>query len=73
MKALYAFSEEGEWVPRYVFELKVRERYDFDASCHYVQTSPDSHFTQKLIVSFVKGRWQAHDIRPYPDPYCQRA
>lgn len=55
IKALYSLNEEQEWVPRYIFEPKARERYDFDSSCHYVQTSPESHFTQKLIASLLKS------------------
>ena len=36
---------------QYRFTLTPRELRDFEPGCNYHQTSPDSHFTQKIVVS----------------------
>jgi N-hydroxyarylamine O-acetyltransferase len=41
------------WKPEYRFTLTPRLLQDFAARCHFHQTSPDSHFTQKRICSVV--------------------
>lgn len=57
-----AYSEEfimvsredaGQWVPQYIFKELPRPLGDFKDMCHYNQTSPDSHFTQKRLVSLA--------------------
>ncbi|PSW20822.1 hypothetical protein C9I98_08265 [Photobacterium sanctipauli] len=54
IKALYMLGEEGKWVPRYIFADVPWQREDFAGASHYVQTSPDSWFTQKTLVSMRK-------------------
>jgi N-hydroxyarylamine O-acetyltransferase len=39
------------WKTEYFFTLTPRQLQDFAAMCHFHQTSPDSHFTQKRICS----------------------
>ncbi|WP_163132224.1 arylamine N-acetyltransferase [Agarivorans sp. Alg241-V36] len=46
-------SEQQVLVQRYVFKPKGAMREDFKPACHYVETSPDSVFVQKLVVT----RW----------------
>ncbi len=41
----------GEWVSEFRFTLKPRQIEDFSDMNVYQQTSPESHFTQNLIVS----------------------
>lgn len=36
---------------KYTFTTKAREFEDFTEACQYTSNSPDSHFTQKLLVS----------------------
>lgn len=44
--------EEGEdWKPQYRFTLQPHEFADYAEMCHYHQTSPQSHFTQKRVCS----------------------
>jgi N-hydroxyarylamine O-acetyltransferase len=45
-------AELGEvWKRQYSFTLTPRQLTDFAGMCHYHQTSPESHFTQKRICS----------------------
>lgn len=44
-------EEEGKWIPQYKFDPAAQELKAFDEMCHYHQTSPDSHFTWKSIIS----------------------
>lgn len=37
----------------YLFSLLGQDLEDFEAMCHYMQTSPDSHFTQNRICSMA--------------------
>lgn len=39
--------------PEYLFTTAARSLHDFEAMCHYHQTSPDSHFTQKRLISLA--------------------
>lgn len=39
------------WTPQYRFTLRPYEYEDFAGMCHYHQTSPGSHFTQKRVCS----------------------
>lgn len=42
---------EGAWQPQYRFSLQPYTYADFGAMCHFHQTSPESHFTQKRVCS----------------------
>jgi len=42
---------KSDWEPQYVFSLTPRRLAEFSAMCHYHQTSPGSHFTQKALCS----------------------
>ncbi len=42
---------EAVWEPQYVFSMPPRRLDEFEAMCHYQQTSPESHFTQKSVCS----------------------
>ncbi len=58
-------GDDGKWADGYRFTLKPRRLYDFTYACHYQQTSPDSHFTQKRICSRTtpEGRFTLSDLR----------
>jgi N-hydroxyarylamine O-acetyltransferase len=43
-------GDEG-WQPQYRFTLQPYQFADYEAMCHFHQTSPESHFTQNLICS----------------------
>jgi N-hydroxyarylamine O-acetyltransferase len=51
-------AAEGAWEPHYAFSLVPRRLADFDTMCRYHQTSPESPFTRKRVVSrlTVDGR-----------------
>lgn len=44
-------GSKGEWEPRYLFTLQPRRLSDFEEMCVYHQTSPDSVFTKKRLIS----------------------
>ncbi len=44
-------NNDGQYIPEYKFREKERHIEEFYARCEYHQTSPESHFTQKLICS----------------------
>lgn len=44
---------DGPWEPQYRFTLQPRELPDYAGMCHYHQTSPQSHFTQKRVCSLA--------------------
>ncbi|WP_431127216.1 arylamine N-acetyltransferase family protein [Flagellimonas flava] len=48
----------GNRVPQYIFNPKPRSLDEFEGMCNYHQTSPDSHFTRKKVISLSnkKGR-----------------
>lgn len=46
-------EEAGQWVPQYLFKPMPRPIEDFKDMCKYNQTSPESHFTQKRLVSLA--------------------
>ena len=56
---------EAQWQPVYRFTLQLHVWADFAERCHYHQTSPDSHFTQKRICSLAlpNGRISLSDLR----------
>lgn len=41
----------GEWVNQYEFTRTPRSMATFDEMCQYHQTAPESHFTQKRVIS----------------------
>jgi N-hydroxyarylamine O-acetyltransferase len=45
--------EAGALQPCYQFSVTPRQLRDFEAMCHFHQTSPDSHFTRKEICSMA--------------------
>ena len=53
------------WKAEYRFTLTPRLLQDFTAMCHFHQTSPDSHFTQKRICSVAvpNGRITLADLK----------
>ena len=58
-------NPEGEWGIQYRFSFEAHELSDYDSACHYMQTSPETHFTQKRICSKVTpdGRISLSDLR----------
>ncbi len=62
---LRARALDNEWKPEYVFTLRPYRLADFAGMCHYHQTSPESHFTQKRVCSLATpaGRVTLSDMR----------
>ncbi|MCE7945709.1 MAG: arylamine N-acetyltransferase, partial [Chlorobi bacterium CHB1] len=54
-----------DWEPQYCFTLQPHRLVEFDGMCHYHQTSPASHFTQKRICTRAtpEGRVTLSDMR----------
>lgn len=48
------WGPEG-WLPEYIFSLPARDLNAFEGMCIYHQTSPNSHFTQKKLISKPSG------------------
>lgn len=46
-------KEQEEWNTLYRIDLAPRKLADFEEACHFNQTSPESHFTQKEIVTIA--------------------
>lgn len=46
-------EDGGDWKPQYRFTLEPHEFPDYDAMCHYHQTSPQSHFTKAPVCTRV--------------------
>lgn len=44
-------QRDGAWKPQYIFGLTPYALRDFEPGCHYHQTSPASHFTQRRVCS----------------------
>ena len=44
---------DKDWKPQYRFNLQPHSYADYKEMCHYHQTSPQSHFTQKRICSIA--------------------
>lgn len=61
---LQQFRHE-KWEAQYRFTLQPHQLTDFTARCHYQQTSPESHFTQKRICSLATptGRISLSNLR----------
>ncbi len=56
---------DGNWNKVYLFTLTPRRLEDFAAMCHYQQTSPESHFTQKRVCTLLtpNGRITLSDLK----------
>jgi arylamine N-acetyltransferase len=61
---LQQFSD-AQWESLYRFTLQPHTLTDFTERCHYHQTSPESHFTQKRICSMAlpMGRISLSELR----------
>lgn len=46
-------SSPDAWQPQYRFTLQPHTYADYAAMCHYQQTSPDSHFTQRRVCTRI--------------------
>jgi N-hydroxyarylamine O-acetyltransferase len=46
---------KGKLIPQYIFKLDAREFSEFEEMCHFHQTSSDSHFTRKKVISIVSS------------------
>jgi N-hydroxyarylamine O-acetyltransferase len=57
-------DESSGWQPQYRFTLQPCQLADFAERCHYHQTSPQSHFTQKRVCSLAtsEGRVTISDF-----------
>lgn len=55
---------EDSWKREYSFTLKARELQEFADRCHFHQTSPESHFTQKRLCTLATrtGRITLSDL-----------
>lgn len=47
-------KEQDGWMPQYIFQPQGRAYAEFESTCHYHQTSPDSHFTHKRLMSLMR-------------------
>jgi N-hydroxyarylamine O-acetyltransferase len=67
-------DEAKGWQAQYCFTLQPRQLADFAERCHYQQTSPRSHFTQKRICSLAtpEGRVTLSDFRLIITSHGQR-
>ncbi len=56
---------DGSWKTEYLFTLMPRQLDDFADMCHYHQTSPESHFTQKRLCTLAtrRGRITLSDMK----------
>ncbi len=56
---------DGSWKTEYFFTLTPRRLEDFAEKCHYHQTSPESHFTQKRLCTRAtsSGRITLSDMK----------
>jgi N-hydroxyarylamine O-acetyltransferase len=52
--ALYFKREGKNWTPRYSFTTTPRELEQFAEMCNIIQTSKESQFTQKKVLTFAK-------------------
>ena len=56
---------DGSWKTEYLFTLMPRQLDDFADMCHFHQTSPESHFTQKRLCTLAtsNGRVTLSDMK----------
>lgn len=50
----YQSLHGDEWRTEYVFTMQPRELGEFGPMCHYQQTSPESHFTKKKVITLAR-------------------
>ena len=62
---LFRSADGKEFIPQYKFNLISRRLNEFDEICLYHQTSPESHFTQKVVCSLAtkSGRITLSDLK----------
>ena len=67
-------NEAKGWQAQYCFTLQPRQLTDFVEMCHYQQSSPQSHFTQKRLCSLAtpEGRVTLSDSRLIITDHGQR-
>ena len=53
IKSLQHKQNNGTWIPQYHFSLKYLTVKDFIYSCHWTETSPVSHFTQRAVTTIA--------------------
>ncbi len=55
--------KESKWGPEYIFSTSPRKLIDFEERCHFQQTSPESHFTKKKMITRLTpaGRITLHE------------
>ncbi|MGM9988980.1 MAG: arylamine N-acetyltransferase [Bacillaceae bacterium] len=46
-------QEEGVWMKLFTFSTEPRKLEEFHPQCHYYETSPDTFFTQKRLISRI--------------------
>ena len=51
--AMYYRRHDEDWRPRFLFSTRVRRRSEFADMCRYHQTSPESSFTRKPLVTLA--------------------
>jgi N-hydroxyarylamine O-acetyltransferase len=58
-------TREGSWAAQYHFTLAARSLTDYAAMCQYHQTSPESSFTRKRVVTRAteEGRITLSEMR----------
>lgn len=56
---------DGVWAPQYRFTLEPHQYADYVETCHYHQTSPESHFTKGRICTLAttEGRLTLSEFR----------
>lgn len=64
-RTLWERDKTTGWQPQYQFTLQPRRLADFAGMCHYHQSAPESHFTQKRVCSLAtpEGRVTLSDRR----------
>lgn len=48
---VYTFNEKEEWQLGYIFTLQARAVSEFEQMCHYQQTSPETNFTKRRLIT----------------------
>src|SRR5229473_915166 len=58
-------QHDGSWKTEYLFTLTPRRLEEFAGMCHFHQTSPESHFTQKRLCTLATpgGRITLSDMK----------
>ena len=52
--ALFFRAEDADWIPRFSFTTTARELEQYAKMCHIIQTSPESHFTHKKVLTIAR-------------------